>query len=275
MCEKGVAFDGFPSLKEIKDMNGWPDEARFARGPVAIIECVQEIPCNPCEKSCPYGAIHVGQPITNVPRLERNICVGCGLCVTACSGLAIFVVDKSCDSERATVTFPFEYFPLPSKGDSVQAVARDGSYVCEGIVLRVSETKRSDHTAAVTIEIPRQYADLVRSIKRIGQNSHDEDFQAIEWAESIDDDMLVCRCEEITAGEIRKAVREYKGTSVNEVRRRARAGMGLCQGKSCGTLVARIISEETGIDVGSVGGATDRPPVRPLTFGELSNGVSS
>ena len=76
--------------------------------------------------------------------------------------------------------------------------------------------------------------------------------------------MLVCRCEEITAGEIRKAVREYEGTSVTEIKRRVRAGMGLCQGRTCGKLVTRIIQEELGKKADEV------EPARPITFGELA-----
>ena len=42
MTEKGLIYDGYPSLEEIKAANGWPTEERFAKGPVAIIECVQQ-----------------------------------------------------------------------------------------------------------------------------------------------------------------------------------------------------------------------------------------
>ncbi|MCI1721903.1 MAG: (2Fe-2S)-binding protein [Lachnospiraceae bacterium] len=88
----------------------------------------------------------------------------------------------------------------------------------------------------------------------------------------MDDDVLVCRCEEITAGEIRKAVREYGGTSVTEIKRRVRAGMGLCQGKTCSRLVTRIINEELSKAPSDVLPATSRPPIRPVTFGELMDG---
>ena len=86
----------------------------------------------------------------------------------------------------------------------------------------------------------------------------------------LDDDVIVCRCEEITAGEIRKAIRKYHATTVTEVKRRVRAGMGLCQGRTCGKLVSRIIAEETGKKMSEIQGSTDRPPVRPVTFGELA-----
>ena len=67
-----IIYDGYPSMDEIKEANGWPDEERFAKGPVAVVECVQQIPCNPCESACPLHAIHIGEPITNTPQVDRE-----------------------------------------------------------------------------------------------------------------------------------------------------------------------------------------------------------
>jgi Fe-S-cluster-containing hydrogenase component 2/bacterioferritin-associated ferredoxin len=271
MAQNGVVLDGFPSFEEIGARTGWPTAERFQKGPVAVVECVQPIPCNPCESACPYGAILVGDPITQTPRLNTEKCVGCGVCVTACSGLAIFIVDKSLKNGKASVSFPYEYLPLPKKGDAVKAVGRDGAYVCAAAVLRVLETAKSDHTPVVTLELPAEHADAVRGMQRLGRAAA-AGFKDAAPNEDIPDELLVCRCEEVTAGEIRRAVRQYKGTSVTEVKRRARCGMGLCQGKSCGRLVTRIIAEETGAALNEMPPATDRPPVRPVTFGELAGG---
>ena len=61
-----------------------------------------------------------------------------------------------------------------------------------------------------------------------------------------DDDVLVCRCEEITKGEIRRAIHEGMLT-MTEIRRYLRAGMGLCQGNTCGRIVKVIIAAELGV----------------------------
>ena len=58
-----------------------------------------------------------------------------------------------------------------------------------------------------------------------------------------DDDMLICRCEEVTKGEIRKAIHEGIVT-MEEMRRYLRNGMGLCQGQTCGKLVKGIMARE-------------------------------
>ena len=266
----GIIYDGYPSMDEIKEANGWPDEERFAKGPVAVVECVQQIPCNPCESACPLHAIHIGEPITNTPQVDREKCIGCGMCVAACPGLAIFLVDKSYSETEATVSFPFEYDPLPEEGAEIDALSRAGEYVCKGRVIKVMNPKKNDHTPVVTIAIPKEHADTVRTMRRLKLPEAHEGFRPVEPEGPLDDDVIVCRCEEITAGEIRKAIREYHATTVTEVKRIVRAGMGLCQGRTCGKLVSRIIAEETGKKMNEIQGSTDRPPVRPVTFGELA-----
>lgn len=270
--EKGIIYDGYPSMEEIRQANGWPDEERFAKGPVAVIECVQQIPCNPCERACPFHAIHIGEPITNTPQVDRSKCIGCGVCVAACPGLAIFLVDKSYSDTEAKVSFPFEYEPLPKEGDEVKALSRGGEYVCQGRVVKVMTPAKNDHTPVITLAVPKEYADTVRTMERLRLPEEQEGFQPVEPEGVLDDDVIVCRCEEITAGEIRKAIRKYHATTVTEVKRRVRAGMGLCQGRTCGKLVSRILAEETGKQTSEIKGSTDRPPVRPVTFGELEKG---
>ena len=76
-------------------------------------------------------------------------------------------------------------------------------------------------------------------------------------------ELLICRCEEATEEEIRQAVRDGADT-IAGVKRRTRAGMGLCQGHTCSKLVARIIAEETGKPLAEILPATVRPPVRPI-----------
>jgi len=163
--KKGVLYQGFPAEEELAKSPGVPSKERVKKGPVACIECVQEIPCNPCEEACPYGAIHVGKPITNLPKLDQEKCIGCGNCIAACPGLAIFVVNGA--KEKAEVSFPYEYYPLPQKGDLVDCVDRSGKVVTSGKVLRVIKSPKYDHTAVVTVEVDQEYIDVVRSIKRL------------------------------------------------------------------------------------------------------------
>lgn len=165
--KEGVVYTGVPSAAELAACSGIPSEERLRKGRVAVIECVQEIPCNPCEAACRFDAIKIGAQITTLPVLDSDKCTGCGLCVPGCPGLAIVIVDKSCDDGRAVVEFPFEYLPLPEKGQKVVAVNRVGEEICHGEVLSVKKARTFDGTAVVGLLIPAEYADEVRTMRRL------------------------------------------------------------------------------------------------------------
>ena len=84
------------------------------------------------------------------------------------------------------------------------------------------------------------------------------------------DELVICRCEEITRGEIKEAIRNGIQT-LNGVKRITRAGMGLCQGQTCQQLVARILTEELGLSAAEIDPTTARGPVRPLRLGVFAN----
>jgi len=168
-CACGVKIDGTPSMEELQSSPGYPSEARIRKGPVAIIECVEAIPCNPCEPACPQGAITVGSDITALPVLDEEKCTGCGVCVAACPGLAIYVKDFTFEEERATILFPFEYLPLPVKGQIVEMTDRFGRTVCEGEVLLVNTSKRNSNTALIKAAYDKKHFEEVVSMRRLAR----------------------------------------------------------------------------------------------------------
>lgn len=91
-----------------------------------------------------------------------------------------------------------------------------------------------------------------------------------EYVPQDDDDVIVCRCEEITKGEIRRAVHEGIFT-IAEMRRYLRSGMGLCQGQTCGKMVKSIMARELGIKPMDLKPATARAPMRPMEMKILAN----
>lgn len=86
-----------------------------------------------------------------------------------------------------------------------------------------------------------------------------------------DDDMIICRCEEITKGEIKEAIRNGM-TTLNGIKRVTRAGMGLCQGQTCQRLVSRILISELGLPPAEVEPSTARAPVRPVRLSVFATG---
>ena len=84
-----------------------------------------------------------------------------------------------------------------------------------------------------------------------------------EYVPEPDDDRIICRCEEVTKGEIRKAVHDGMYT-ITEIRRYLRCGMGLCQGQTCAKLVKGIVARELKISPALLEPATSRAPMRPL-----------
>ncbi len=79
---------------------------------------------------------------------------------------------------------------------------------------------------------------------------------------------IICRCEEITEEEIREAIREGF-TAIKAIKIRTRAGMGLCQGRTCSTLIRDIIAEMTEIKKEDILPDTVRPPLYPVEIGVL------
>jgi Fe-S-cluster-containing hydrogenase component 2 len=141
-----------------------------------VIECPEQIPCNPCATSCPFNAISK-KTITSLPEVDESKCTACAICVSMCPGLAIFVVAKEEKEEKvakeekeekmAYITLPYEFIPLPEKGEKVKALNREGKVVGSAKVVRVL-TKGKDRTAAVTIEVPAELSDEVRNFRRGG-----------------------------------------------------------------------------------------------------------
>ena len=89
----------------------------------------------------------------------------------------------------------------------------------------------------------------------------------------MNDDLIICRCQEITRAEIIEAIRQNDLRMMKEVKRHTRAGMGLCQGKTCGHLVTGILARETNQTLSEVEPDTTRPPVRAMPVGVLANRI--
>lgn len=124
-----------------------------------VMECTQNIPCNPCQDACPKGCIRIGENITALPAVDTSAtCIGCGMCVASCSGQAIFLVDETTEPGYASVTLPYEFLPLPQVGDKGTGCDRSGKAVCEAEVISVKSAPAFDKTNLLTIKVPADMA---------------------------------------------------------------------------------------------------------------------
>jgi Fe-S-cluster-containing hydrogenase component 2/bacterioferritin-associated ferredoxin len=256
-----------------------PGPERLRRGPVAVIECFERIPCDPCATACAKGAIAPFDDISDLPRIDHELCDGCGLCVVRCPGLAIFVVDLTAEDGTAVIKLPYEYLPLPAAGQSVRAVNRGGRDVCEAHVLRVQRPSAFDRTALVSIRIPASFVSEVRGVVVPPPDAHAQEAttQASHEAEDLAGEpplaAVVCRCEEITEEDIAAAYAAGYRTP-EEIKRKLRCGMGPCKGRTCMPLVFATVARLSGRPVSEVTPPFERPPLKPTplaAFGRLKH----
>lgn len=140
----------------------FPSRKRLDRGPVVVVECIQNIPCNPCAFACPREAITIAGPLTDTPKVDFEKCNGCTLCIAKCPGLAIFVVNRRYSPTQATVTLPYELLPRPVQGELVDVFDRAGRKVGRGKVVRIVDSPSQDRCAVVTVAVAKRLWNTVR-----------------------------------------------------------------------------------------------------------------
>ena len=165
MEKKSLNRTGIPTQADLKRV--LPPIDRIEQGAAVVIECFEPIPCNPCVDSCLRGAINIEGNINNLPQVDYTKCNGCGMCISGCPGLAVFVVHKNYDSKQGLVMLPYEFLPLPKVGNIVFGLSREGNELCEAKVIRVLLTKKQDRTAIISILVPKELIMEVRNIKAI------------------------------------------------------------------------------------------------------------
>ena len=77
---------------------------------------------------------------------------------------------------------------------------------------------------------------------------------------------MVCRCEAVTVGELRRCVSELDSKEVNRAKAFSRVGMGRCQGRFCGHAAAEIVADACRIPITEVGRLRSQAPVKPIVM---------
>jgi hypothetical protein len=100
--------------------------------------------------------------------------------------------------------------------------------------------------------------------------------QAFPWphqaAAALPDSTVVCRCEVVTAGELRQTVTELGACEINRAKALCRVGMGRCQGRYCGHAAAEVVAHAAGIPVEQVGRIRSQGPVKLLPISAVVAG---
>jgi len=110
----------------------------------------------------------------------------------------------------------------------------------------------------------RRFAAALREVHRVPP----------EWAHALPDDVVVCRCEEVTAGTVRATVRELGASDLRSTKLLCRTGMGLCQGRMCADAVRDVLTAELGAVPPDAGTPPSRPLAEPVELGALARGAS-
>ncbi|MCJ7594147.1 MAG: FAD-dependent oxidoreductase [Desulfobacterales bacterium] len=238
-------------------------------GVMPIFHCTQEVPCNPCASVCPEGAIKTERDeVRGLPYIvDPKLCKGCMNCVFICPGLAVTLVDYRKAEEHPVITLPYEIWrERVEVGEKVPVTDVDGAilgyYPVEKVI---ANRKKYPGTLLVQLRVEKKVA---KEAVGIWVQEKAVEPSLVYERELPPDEAVVCRCERVTAGEIRAAIRDGL-RDVNQLKALTRAGMGACGSKTCRPMILRIFQEE-GIDPGEVTDRTDRPLFVEVPLGILA-----
>ncbi|MEI7529356.1 MAG: FAD-dependent oxidoreductase [Elusimicrobiota bacterium] len=219
-----------------------------------VLHCRQEIPCNPCVTVCPKKSIKLaGESIMAVPKFSGE-CIGCFKCLIICPGLAVTLVDYRKDKNSPAVAVPFEIGRgLVKKGDTVNLTDCEGADLGKAEVTDVKDFK-AESTLIVIVKTKAELADRIASIRLF---EPEEAFKTPGEIKDMEDSVIICRCERVSLGEIRNAIRGGV-RDMNQLKAVTRAGMGACGAKTCESLIMSVFRSE-GVDLKEITGFSKRP----------------
>ncbi len=227
-------------------------------GVIPVFHCNQEIPCDPCSALCSHNLIFVDKKdIRSTPKFvgDNFACKACLKCVAGCPGLAITLVDYRNSPERPTVSIPYEFSRESIEvSDQVTILDTEGDELGTAQVTNIRALKSNDRTIVIQVEADKNIAPRIAGM-RVQKTALTQPL--LQYVNHVADDTIVCRCEHVTAGEIRECIRKgYR--DINEIKTVTRACMGACGAKTCASMIHRIFTEE-GVPYDKVTDPSRRP----------------
>ena len=140
---------GFVSDDEIERYPG----VTHQKGIHPVIECTQNIPCNPCQDACKKNCIKIGACITSLPVVASENC-GCSL-------------HEDFEPGFTSITIPYEFLPLPETGTVGKALSRSGEVLCDAEIVSVKSAGVFDHTHLLTMKVPNEFGYRARFWKLV------------------------------------------------------------------------------------------------------------
>lgn len=202
----------------------------------------------------PVDAVATGWGFT--PQLELPLAAGCRTRVDEDGSLVVVVDDDQ-----------FTSHPRVLAAGEVTGVGGAALAVTEGTIAGVAAAARAPGAAPPQLDLARlrraraRLRDFARALHRVYP-------VPAAWADDLADDTIVCRCEEVTAGQLREAV-GLGATGVRTAKLLSRAGMGWCQGRVCGYAASCLVSRWTGTPY-DPRGVAERPVAVPLPLSALT-----
>ena len=235
-----------------------PNMERAFEKPFVQIDCLYGFACNPCEFSCPHGAIKKNSTST-VPQLDFDKCIGCMQCVYQCPGLAIFGYNLKKD----WLFLPIEY--EVQEGEEVHLINNNGKILGEGVIQKILRKENKTNIARVlSFDVNGEALMAVRGF--ILKENYPEPI-TLKDADEIESETYICHCDDVKLDEIMEVVGERKFISVDEIKHTTRLGMGACRGKRC---IPRLKQTIRAQGVSIVGEATPRGPLsNQISMGDL------
>ncbi len=251
------------------------EQCRNKQGVMPIFHCFQEIPCNPCTSVCEENIIKTeNDTITGNPyATDAGECKGCMNCVAICPGLAITLVDYRKDEDFPTVTLPYELWRdrvekgkeitiTDIDGNTISSKSSTGRYTVKRVI---ANKKKFPGTLLVQVQIEKENAK-----NAIGIRIQEKKAETLSTPKTpfLPDEAVICRCERVTAGEIRSAIRDGV-RDINQLKAVNRTGMGACGSKTCRPMLWKMFKDE-GVDLKEVTDRVDRPLFVEVPLGTLA-----